>query len=176
MPPELQGWGPDFYDAFRSGEEQAFDRVFRAYHGPLTFFAFRYVHDEKLAEDIVQDCFVELWERRKKLLEVRSINSYLYRCVYNHCARMIENQKRKAQVACTPQGPHEPPVLESEILFRILQVIEHLPPRLKQVLRMYYLEEKSLKEIGTELGIGSESARVYRYEAIQLIRKTFITS
>lgn len=176
MAPERQGWNEDFFDAFRNGEEQAFDRVFRAYHGPLTFYAFRFLHDENLAEDIVQDCFTELWERRKKLSQVQSINSYLYRCVYNHCAKMVQQLKLKTPLPAEPAATHEPPVIESEILFHILQVIEHLPPRLKQVLRMHYLEEKSLKEIGAEIGIGSESARVYRYEAIQLIRKTIITS
>lgn len=173
---ELHGWDNDFLAAFRNGEEHAFDRVFRTYHGPLTFYAFKYLHDEKLAEDIVQDCFAELWERRKKLSQVQSINSYLYRCVYNHCAKMVEKLKRKARLPITQDVTYNPVVVESEILLRILQVMEHLPPRLKQVLRMYYLQEKSLKEIGTEIGIDPESVRIYRYQAIQLIRKTIITS
>lgn len=171
---QSQEWGPEFFEAFRKGEEQAFDRVFRAYHGPLTFYAFRYVKDEKLAEDIVQDCFVELWERRKKLLQVQSINSYLYRCVYNHCSKLLKKMDRKMVVDDLPADPLETHIVEGEILARILQVMDHLPLRMRQVVRMYYLEEKSLVEIGTEIGIDPETARSHRYRAIQLLRKTII--
>lgn len=175
MSQELHGWGPEFFEAFRNGEEQAFDRVFRTYHGPLTYFAYKYLQDEKLAEDIVQDCFAELWERRKKLSEVQSINSYLYRCVYNHCARLLEKMQRKTVTKELPAETDETNLVESEILTRILQVIDHLPGRMKQVVRMYYLEEKSLEEIGQEIGIDPETARSHRYRAIQLLRKTIIT-
>lgn len=176
MAPELQGWGPDFFDAFRNGEEQAFDRVFRAYHGPLTFFAFKYVRDEKQAEDIVQDCFAELWERRHKLSAVQSIRSYLYRCVYNHCSKFLDKISQKRARPAIPAEPEQTNIIESEIMMQILQVIEHLPSRMKLVLQMHYLEDKSLEEIGRAIGIDSETARSHRYRAIQLIRKTIITS
>lgn len=173
MQPELQGWNERFFDAFRKGEEHAFDRVFRAYHGPLTYYAFQYLQNEQLAEDIVQDCFVELWERRGKLVDVRQIGGYLYRCVYNHCHRWLDKAEYRALPA-PPEEDREPFfILESQVLESILQVIDHLPVRLKQVVRMYYLEEKSLDEIGQSLGIDPESARKNRYRAIQLIRKTF---
>ena len=174
MPQELQGLGPDFFKAFRLGEEHAFDRVFRAYFGPLTYYANRYVHDEKLAEDIVQDCFVELWQRRKKLGHIESVNSYLYRSVYNHCASVLKKKNRKLEVEEIPVEPVETHIIAAEILAQILVVIDHLPGRMQQVLRMYYLEEKSCVEIGREIGIDPETVRSHRYRAIQLVRKTII--
>lgn len=170
------GWGFDFLTAFRNGEEQAFDQVFRTYYRPLTFFAFKYLHDEKLAEDIVQDCFAELWERRKKLSQVQSISSYLYRCVYNHCAKWLDRHQRTSARTKMPPEPESANIIESEVLTSILQTIECLPARMKQVVKMYYLEEKSLQEIGATIGIDAETARSHRYRAIRLIRKTIITN
>lgn len=172
---DLQGLGPDFLNAFRSGDEHAFDRVFRAYFGPLSFYANRYVNDEKLAEDIVQDCFVELWQRRKKLEHIESVNSYLYRCVYNHCVSLLKKSKRKWIVEEIPVEPVETYIIEGEILAQILKVVDHLPERMQQVLRMYYLEEKSYVEIGRVIGIDPETVRSHRYRAIQLARKIIIT-
>jgi len=175
VPPELHGLDPEFYEAFRQGEEQAFDRVFRAYHGPLTYYAFKFLGDEKMAEDVVQDCFTELWVRRKKLSGVQSINSYLYRCVYNHCADLFEKMQRQKGVTGSLPETEEANLLESETMARILRVIDHLPLRMQQVLRMHYLEDKSLEEIGHEIGIDPETARSHRYRAIQLLKKTIIT-
>ncbi|MEI9945859.1 MAG: RNA polymerase sigma-70 factor [Chitinophagaceae bacterium] len=171
----LEGLGPDFINAFRAGEEHAFDRVFRAYFGPLTFFAFQYVQDEKIAEDIVQDCFVMLWERRKKLDQIKSIQSYLYTVVRNMAVNKAQRQPIAKELTEANEPlvePIESRIVAAEILAQILEVIDHLPARMQQVLRMYYLEEKSLIEIGREIGVNPETVRSHRYRAIQLVRKT----
>lgn len=173
VPQATRKWGPDFFEAFRNGEEQAFDQLFRAYHGPLTYYAFKFLQDEQGAEDIVQDCFVQLWERRHKLTEVQAIAGYLYRCVYNQCCTWLQKQRRTASATELPPQTEEPAFLvESGILQQILQVIDQLPSRLKEVIRLHYLEEKPLEEIAQYLGIAPETARKHRYRAIQLIRKT----
>jgi RNA polymerase sigma-70 factor (ECF subfamily) len=172
---EAQGWGPEFFDAFRKGEEQAFDRLFRAFYAPLTFFAFKYVRDESVAEDIVQDCFAKLWQRRKKLAKVDAIHSYLYRCVYNLCIDWQQKKKKHSLIAPLPESFDPADIVESETLARIIQVIDHLPQRMKQVVRMHYLENQSLEEIGRVIGIEAETVRSHRYRAIQFIRKTIIT-
>ena len=136
--------------------------------------------DENLSEDLVQDCFVELWRRRKKLQNVMSIRSYLYRMVYNRIVDYAKANKLKM----TPLN-YEPElldilddnrVIESEALAGIMQVIDTLPNRMKAVLQMYFLEEKSLDEIGAEIGIDPETVRSHRYRAIQLVRKTLGTA
>lgn len=174
---ESTNLGADFLHAFRNGEELAFDKLFRAYFSPLTFYANRYLKDQQLSEDIVQDCFVKLWQRRGKLEHVQSIKSYLYRCVYT---QVVDTVKKTAgrKVDIDPTGieyPETENVVEIELMAQILAVLETLPPRMKDVLRMYYLENKTLAEIGAQIGIDPETVRSHRYRAIQLVRKTIIT-
>jgi RNA polymerase sigma factor (sigma-70 family) len=81
--------------AFRDGEERAFDCLFREYFVPLTWFANRILHDEKNAEDIVQDAFVILWQRRKKHGHVTAISAYLYATVRNQCLKQLRKAGKK---------------------------------------------------------------------------------
>ena len=58
------------------------DHYFKQYYRPLCLYALHFVEDADLAEDIVQDAFVALWEGHR---EVRDIRSYLYASVRNGC-------------------------------------------------------------------------------------------
>ena len=55
-----------------------FKENFRIYYRPLCLFALHYLHDIDNAEDTVQDCFAELWERKDSGMEISDIKSYLY--------------------------------------------------------------------------------------------------
>jgi RNA polymerase sigma-70 factor (ECF subfamily) len=170
--------GPDFLRRFRAGEEKAFDQLFRAFFTPLAFYAYRLLDDDTSADDLVQDCFVELWQRRHKLENIQSIKAYLYRCVHNKALNYIKSKKIKTSALAKELEniPDEEEVMRAEIISRLLEVIDHLPARMKEVMRMHYLEGKSLEEIGAAIGIDPETARSHRYRAIQLVRKTIITT
>ncbi len=169
---------PGFLEAFRGGEEWAFDRLFRSWFGPLSFYANKYVKDESLAEDIVQDCFLELWSRRRKLAHIEAVISYLHRTVYHRVLTHFRKQKGWQWVSeeNIPDTPAPGQAAELEMLARIAQVMDNLPLRMKQVLTLHYLEGKSLEEIGAELQIDPHTVRQHRYRAIQLVRKTIITT
>lgn len=168
---------PGFLEAFRSGEEWAFDRLFRKWFGPLSFYACKYLKDEQLSEDIVQDCFLELWSRRKKLSHIEAVVSYLHRTVYHRVLTHFRKQKGMQWVSedNLPEEPEPDQVAELEMLARIALVMDNLPERMRQVLTLHYLEGKSLEEIGQELHIDPHTVRQHRYRAILLVRKTIIT-
>jgi RNA polymerase sigma-70 factor (ECF subfamily) len=167
--------------SFKKGDEKAFDEVFRQYFSSLSLFAFKLVGDEQEAEDIVQDCFVSLWNRRKSLSHVDSIRAYLYTTVRNRCLDVIRSGKehRKIIEIGTKELANDEPDIEalmtmSETVREILNLIELLPPRMQQVFKLYYIEGKSYQEIGKLLDTDPETVRNQRFKALQLIRKTFI--
>lgn len=160
--------------SFQRGEEAAFDQLFRMYFPSLSFFANKLVGDQQLAEDIVQDCFVELWQRRRAHQHVHSIKSYLYRCIHNHAVTELKKKKPGLLVVEFSSKTIEQEIIAAETLQHILQVVQHLPARMQQVLKMFYLEEKSYLEIGKEIGIDPETVRSHRFRAIQFVRKTII--
>jgi RNA polymerase sigma-70 factor (family 1) len=168
----LQDWD---LNAFRRGEEHAFDKVFRAWHAPLTYYAYKYVSIREVAEDIVQDCFRELWEQRKKLVDVRSINAYLYRCVFHHCTKYLRKKSDvELKEGMEMSEVDEKYIIEAEIISKMMAALDHLPKQMQRVLQLHYLEGKSLVEVGDVMGIDPETARSHRYRALKLLRQTII--
>ena len=170
----------DYVQAFNLGDEKGFDFLFRQFFGPLSYYAYQQIHNENDAEDIVQDCFVDLWKRRKKLKDIEFIKAYLYRAVRNQCLLYLKKNKRRVVSAESEARATEPSIeqliITTELLQQILLLINNLPPRMQQVLRMHFLEGKSCADISELLGTSIKTVEKQRFRAIQLIRKVIITT
>src|SRR5881227_3517866 len=84
----------EWFARVRTGDAQAFEALFRAYVDPLCSFAYSYVESESQAQEIVQDLFARLWERRETLERPRSVRAYLYGATRNR----VLNERRHARV------------------------------------------------------------------------------
>lgn len=80
-------------------DKKIFNDNFRYYYRPLCMYALHYIKDVDSAEDIVQDCFAEVWERKDDLEDVENIRAYLYTMVRNRCCHYLkENPNRKSSM------------------------------------------------------------------------------
>lgn len=75
----------DILEKLKSDNEAALDYLFLAYYEKLCLYAFTVLKNKDIAEEIVQDVFVKLWEQHRKLNIETSIKAYLFRTVHNHC-------------------------------------------------------------------------------------------
>lgn len=79
-------------DQIRTGDENAFEMMFRAYYPRLCRFAAEYVHSEGRARDLVQDIFLRIWERRAKWQIRDSLKAYLYQAVRNRALNHVRRR------------------------------------------------------------------------------------
>ena len=86
------------FDKIRGGNAKAFEYAFRKFSPRLEAFAQKYTNDTNEAEDIVQDVFLKLWERRE-LLDNISLASFLFMMVRNSCLNYLKHR----QIADTVQ-------------------------------------------------------------------------
>lgn len=177
MPRPTGTQDPLFISSFQQGEEAAFDCLFREYFTALTYFASRYVDDPQAAEDIVQECFVILWQRRDRLQHVSFIKSYLYTTVRNQCLKQLEkNQRQQLNVNFpTEEQSFEETLIASETANQLYRLINTLSPALQKIIRLYYLEGKSNHEIAKELHIEPDTVIRQRLRAILSLRKSKIS-
>ena len=152
-------------------DAEAFGIVMRRYAGALYAFAFRIVGDTLAAEDIVQEVFINLWEKRRKLSPGPSLRNFLYLAVRNLSLNHLRMQKN--HLAQTNAYLFEQKaglwVIEEERYRLLSEAIKQLPPRTATVIG-YSCDGLSQEEIARNRKI----AEITRYSKIEKDPRAFI--
>ncbi|SHG90306.1 RNA polymerase sigma factor [Flagellimonas flava] len=89
-PSDLQLW-----QEFKSGSENAFATIYNDNASRLYSYGIKLVHDQDLVKDTIQDLFVELWNTKQRLGEVKSIKSYLYKSIRRALISKASNKRNR---------------------------------------------------------------------------------
>ena len=89
----------NLYLLLREGDEHAFQTLFKKFYPALCHFANQFLADKEQSEEIVQEIFVKIWEKRSVLNIETSVKHYLFRSVRNQCLNQIQHEKIKKQYA-----------------------------------------------------------------------------
>ncbi len=158
-----------------SGNEVAFDELFRKYYRKLVYFSMNVVKNRDSAEEVVQDLFVNFWEKKDKLQLKVSLKAYLYRAVYNNSVQFYKKQQRF--VHNDSELPEELPdnyidlLEQSEIEERIYQTIEQLPEKCKEIFKLKRFEELKNREIAEQLQISIKTVETQMTRALKFLTK-----
>ena len=166
----------------RSGKEQAFAHVFRMYYNPLLNYAGRILRDAEAANDVVQETFCRLFERRKELQEKLQLRPYLYKSVYNSCLDVIKHRKVEtnyinqelldfyfSKVIETPEA--ELALLDEDLKGAIQDAIDKLPERCREIFVLSKMEGLSNKQIAEQLDISIKTVEAQMTTAFLRLRK-----
>lgn len=162
----------------KQGDERAFDRLFRKFYPSLCFFASRFVSVKGLAEEVVQDTMVKLWQRHGDFDNFNSVKAFLYISIKNACLDGAESEQRKLnrdtnwymQQGQLEQGVEEH-IIQSEVLMEISQAIAMLPEQCRNIMRMSYEQGMSGKEIAEAMQITVSTVNNQKARGILLLRK-----
>ena len=159
-----------------AGDEQAFKKLFDLYKGRFYSVALKMTRSDEVAEDIVQDVFMNIWNKRERLVDIDNPSSYFFTAVYRriyHHYRKIALEKKLSQVA--------PPVKESVnttdemVLAResnqlISQAISKLPPQQQLVFKLSKQEGLSREDVARQLQISPNTVKNHLADALKFIR------
>ncbi|HWI93529.1 MAG TPA: RNA polymerase sigma-70 factor [Flavisolibacter sp.] len=168
--------------ALKEGREEGLQYFFDNYYSCLQFFAQKIIHDPLLAEEVVADAFIKLWERRAILSTEGSIKSLLYTTVKNGCIDHLRKVKRMRvnELGLQSINTIEPCVLhsivETETVQQIVDTLEKLPPKCRQVFQLFYLQGKSYDEIARELNLSPHTVRSQKQRATRLLKAMVTTA
>ncbi|WP_127132937.1 RNA polymerase sigma factor [Pseudoflavitalea rhizosphaerae] len=163
------------------GDEAAFTALYRHYSGPLYLNFVRMVKDEVIAEEIIQDLFSRIWQKRESISIEKNFSAYLYRTGYNLLMDFYRKVKRdrllyeKFRQAAIENYSHIEEVLhlkDSQAL--VSKALDTLPPQQRRVFELCRIEGHSYKEVAEILGISPNTVKEHFVKANQAIRK-FIT-
>jgi RNA polymerase sigma-70 factor, ECF subfamily len=157
---------------------QSFEMLFRQYYTMLCAYAIRFVHDADTAEEVVQDLFYKLWEKRAELQINTSVKSYLFSAVHNRCLKFIEHRNvevkyrnyyllHESEVDSEPQDAHN--VVELQGI--IDTTLSSLPERCSRIFRLNRFEGLKYHEIAQKLSISVKTVEANMGKALKLLRK-----
>ena len=162
-------------DEIRRGNEAAFEKIFRRYYRPLCLFSTKILGDDETAEEVVQDFFVKLWERREGFMVETSVKNYLFRSVKNLSINVIKHEQIKLKhaqqvMADAEVNDFKDHFMEVDLERAIEKSIEELPEKRREIFRLSREEGLKYREIAERMNISIKTVEVQMGLAIKTLR------
>ncbi|MCR5038928.1 MAG: RNA polymerase sigma-70 factor [Bacteroidales bacterium] len=164
-------------ERMKSGDRESFNKIFRRFYAPLVRFCFRFVADEDVASEIVQDLFVRLWTGRHKLKISSSFESYLVSSVRNAAYTYINTQRSHNEahlMMYTNESDEADPAekLQSNNLEESYRkVLAAMPEKRREVFMASRFDGMKYSEIAEKLHISQKTVEAHMMAAIKQLRE-----
>ncbi|GAB3879057.1 RNA polymerase sigma-70 factor [Hymenobacter segetis] len=182
----LNATDKQYLDALAGSSEPAFDAMFTRYYAGLLRYAKSLLpYPTDAAEDVVADLFVAVWTQRAQLAVQGSLASYLYAAVKHRSFDKLRQQRR------TPiEAEHDLPLTQPEAAYlqpdqlldyqelnqHLLQLIERLPERTRQVFQLHRDGGLTYEEIATLLALSINSVKTHMFRALRFLKSALSVS
>jgi RNA polymerase sigma-70 factor (family 1) len=162
----------------KPAEGRAFEKLFNEYVRPLTLYAMQFVGEHEVAEDVVQDVFLYIYEKRDVVPVSEHKEHFLYSLVRNRCLNRLEYQKIRRENNPASHGffnqhPEDPFEIVSVMEFenKYLQIVENLPHKYRKVFEASRFDGKTNQEIADESGFSKRTVETYISHVLRILRK-----
>jgi RNA polymerase sigma-70 factor (ECF subfamily) len=170
--------------AFCDGDDQAFAEIVRRYKDRIVSYIYKYTRDLERSEEIAQEVFIRVFRSRDRYSVKAKFSTFIYRIAMNLSYNEVRDRKRRKTDATedfpTLSREKDNPelrVTKDETERLVLQGINKLPPRYREVVMLCDLEDLSYKEAGKILNIsvGTVQSRLSRgrIKLKQILTKIF---
>ena len=163
-------------DRLRSGDQSAFDAIFRAHYASLVGFAQGVLRDRAAAEDAAQEVMLELWRRREELAIQESLRAYLLRATRNRALNQIRHSKVEQRAephligedSINATGASK--LVAGELRDALREAVDELPPACRQVFELSRGQGLKYAEIASTLGISVKTVESQMGKALRHLR------
>ncbi|WDF79921.1 RNA polymerase sigma-70 factor [Mucilaginibacter sp. KACC 22773] len=162
------------------GDVDAYKQIYDKYHSQLYYYALRFLKMPELAEDVIHDVFLKLWEIREQLKPEYGIAGYLYKITRNQVFKLIKKIAAETELRAKVISIIEEQAIESEADLQWNEyagllggAVEQLPPQCKKVFNLCRREGKTYDEAAQILGISKHTVKEHMMAAMKSIKKYF---
>ncbi len=163
-----------------SADPAQFENVFKTHFQNLHAYANTIVRDDDDAEEIVQNVFYKLWEKRAQIKIDQSLSAYLYRSVYYESLNFLKHAKVKENFradAVSSAGQVTNPtdnLILKELRAKIESAVNDLPEQCRTVFQMSRYEGLRYREISDKLGISVKTVENHLGKALKVLRSKLL--
>ena len=172
---------PDLLRALRAGDHVAFEKIYFHYSDSINRFLQLLTRSEELADDITQETFIAVWERREQIDLRKNIKTYLYTIARNTAITHFNREKLRDKYAWYMSGVPEGDAAtseevligkETEILIRI--AVSRMPKLRRRVFELSHYEGWPKEKIADELKINTSNVYDHLYQANKDIKEVLM--
>lgn len=164
-------------EKLKQGDASAYKQLFDRYYMSLSVYALKYCDSFQLAEDIVQELFIKLWDEKLYLKLEKAISPYLFRAVKNNTLTAVKNSSKyrfediEDQVNTLISDEVDMEIIEQE-KEKLYQEIEALSPKSKEVFKAIVLDNLKYKEVAKKLDISVNTVKTHYSRALKQLRNS----
>ena len=158
------------------GNELAFTKLYNEYKNVVFSTALKITKSRMLAEEVVQDVFLKIWQNHENLAEITNIENYLFIISRNHIFDMIKKIVRDTSLVVdsnyknTSTNDTEDAIKDDQYNIILNQIVDQLPPQQQKIYKMAKWDGLSHQKIGEDLGISTETVKKHMAQALKFVR------
>jgi RNA polymerase sigma-70 factor (family 1) len=156
---------------------EQFKSVFEEYYQPLCNYAYTYTKDRDACEDIVQEIFLRVWEKKRDIIATKNVRYYLFSAVRNNCLSFIEKKKKSSALLVEDMAASLGTLPEEKIdsrhpdpLLLINEGLSLLPPKCKDAFLLSRIGDLSYQEIANSMNISNKTVENQIGKAIKILK------
>lgn len=167
-------------DELKAGHKKAHELVFKRYYRALALKAFLILEDQMEAEDLVQNLFVDMWQKNHYQSVKTSLKAYLFRAVHNQCMMAMRSRKSTERRLEIYTYSLETPVqqeLDTEGDFperEVQMAFSELPMQRQKAFKLVHLDNKKYQEAADEMGVSVNSVKTHLKLAVKVLQRKLI--
>lgn len=166
------------WQSIQQRDSQVFEGYYKEHYRFFFLAACKYLRDAPLAQEVVNDVFLRLWQNADKIIIQSSLRSYIYRAVVNACLNELDRSKKDRQQRQEwkhlAEGTTDWKEMEdNELKVRLYQAIDQLPEQCRKVFRMSRFEGLKQQEIADQLGISIKTVKNHMTNALQQLGEVY---
>ncbi|HLT88253.1 MAG TPA: sigma-70 family RNA polymerase sigma factor [Sphingobacterium sp.] len=162
---------------FKEGDRKAYQIIFARFYRPLCLFTYKMGLEYETVEEIVQDVFLKLWDKRADFDYLYAIQSFLFISCKNGALNSIDRAKRlqkKLDVFSSEQDwidlPITQQIIYAETVKTIHEAIQRLPPQCRHVMQLLFIEGLPPHEVAQQLSITTSTVYNQKRRGISLLK------
>ncbi len=159
---------------YQAGSMEDFTSLYQALEKPLLRYLMTFVRNAAVAEDLLQETFLQVHRARHTYIPPRPVKPWVY-AVTRHVALMyLRSQRRRKESTPSDELPEIPlPPEMDELADRatVERLLRRLPPEAREVVSLHHLLGLSFKEVGQVMGISPGAAKVRAHRALKSLRE-----
>ncbi|MGK9124455.1 sigma-70 family RNA polymerase sigma factor [Olivibacter sp. SA151] len=164
-----------------NSDKHAFDTLYHRYSAMLLHYLSKLLMDEELVQDLLQNIFVSLWERRKRLPPIESLKTYLFNCAKYQAVDVIRKQVKQRsfeQRHVFPNQSVSPIELQSakELAAFLEACTRNMPKKTKEIFDLSRNEQLNHKTIADRLHIAPTTVKKQINNALKYLRYKLSTT